>query len=463
VQLRSAGGVLAAVVGAAVTAQVVLMPHDRLAYLNPVLHAEIEAAAAVISLLVALLAFGRFRRTLLRGDLLVAAAFAVLGVANLLLSIELAAAANVQRPFAVWTPAVMRVIAGVLLAAAAWGPGVRVRRPDTAARQTLVACGAVTALVAVVVVALRRELSPAAVAAVSPGARGFHLLGGPGGVVALQSALVVAYGLAAVGFAVRRAPRDWFAASVVWAATLLAFAWIGYWLFSALYSRWIDEGDLLRVGAYVALAVGAASEIRTYQRDVGRLAVIQERGRLARELHDGLAQELVYLLGQARRLRRVQPSPEVDELLGAAERALDESRTAISAIRAPTDEPLAAALERTSRELERRLDMEIDVRLAPNVQVSDQVREAALRIVGEALANAARHGGARTATVELSEDDQLRLTVRDDGAGFDTTWSRRSGGSYGLLVMRERAEAVGARLDVRSAPGKGTEVEVILP
>jgi signal transduction histidine kinase len=189
----------------------------------------------------------------------------------------------------------------------------------------------------------------------------------------------------------------------------------------------------------------------------------EERTRIARELHDGLAQDLVDLLNQARRLHDERPGPETQRLVDTAQRALEESRAAISGLRAPADESLPAALERTACELGSRLDLDVRVSAPPTVDVDPPVRTAVTRIVGEALWNAARHGHADHAAIELCDGARRRITVRDDGCGFDPDPRRIPRGSFGLVSMRERAEGFGGLLVVRSAPGAGTEVEVALP
>ncbi len=195
-------------------------------------------------------------------------------------------------------------------------------------------------------------------------------------------------------------------------------------------------------------------------------AVIEERARIARALHDGVAQEVLHLLAQARRLRAERPGPDADLLVACAERALDESRTAISTLRAPLDEPLPAALERVGDELARRLELDVSVRAEPSVAVAPPVSEALVRIVGEALVNAARHGRAHSAEVELRGGPAGRaasLLVRDDGCGFDPDPTSLPRGAFGIVTMRERAAAVGGRLTIRSRPGAGTELQVTLP
>jgi signal transduction histidine kinase len=245
---------------------------------------------------------------------------------------------------------------------------------------------------------------------------------------------------------------------------LVALAWLNYLLISSFFVGWTSLGDAFVVVAYVLLVAGAARELRARLRARARAAVREERSRVARELHDGVAQELAHVLGQARRLAALRPEPDTERLLGAAERALAESRSAISTLRAPLDERLDRALERSAGELGRRLGLDVHVDADTTAPaVAPPVREAVVRIVGEALANAARHGDARAVTIELRGGARSRVTVRDDGCGFDPDPARIPPGAFGLLSMRERAEACGGVLTIRSASEAGTEVEVTLP
>jgi signal transduction histidine kinase len=192
------------------------------------------------------------------------------------------------------------------------------------------------------------------------------------------------------------------------------------------------------------------------------LAARHERERIARDLHDGLAHELLDALGQARRLHEQRPSADTEHLVETAQRALDLTRAAIGDLRAPCDETLPQALARTAVELGPRLALDVRVSAPSAIEVAPPVRDAVTRIVGEALFNAARHGGAHHAAIELRDGSRRRLMVRDDGRGFDPRLAPAPG-SFGLVSMRERAEAFGGMLAVRSAPGAGTEVEVALP
>ena len=99
----------------------------------------------------------------------------------------------------------------------------------------------------------------------------------------------------------------------------------------------------------------------------------------------------------------------------------------------------------------------------PDLRTSADTREALLRIVREAVSNALRHGHARSVTVRLHGPAPLHLEVADDGTGFDPADLRHLSGRFGLVSMRERAEALGGTFAVSGRPAGGTAVEVRLP
>ncbi len=465
-RLRLPGLLLGLLLGAGVTALVIGLPSLRYGPQRPALHAQIATASALVALLVALLAAGRHRRGALAADLLLALAFGVLGVVNLVTSaVQGATGASPHGPLA-WTPVSGRLVAAALLAAAAVvrGRAPGLARPRPTARLLAFASAGALAALALGLAALDPQLPRALGDGVPASGAPFGPFSGSPASVVLKAACLVLVVAAAAGFAGRsRRTPDRLAVPLAWGTVLLAFAWLNYLLVPSLYVNWFYAGDVLALAAYVVLAGGAVAEIREVQRDRARLATLAERGRVARELHDGVAQEVLYLLAQARRLRADRPGPEADRLLVAAERALDESRAAISALRAPPDEPPAAALARIGRELGRRLELDVRVEVEPGVELEPAARDALSRIVGEALANAARHGRARHATVELRGGPPRRLVVRDDGDGFDPDPARVPAGSFGLASIRERAAAIGGEARIRSAPGAGAEVEVTLP
>jgi signal transduction histidine kinase len=117
------------------------------------------------------------------------------------------------------------------------------------------------------------------------------------------------------------------------------------------------------------------------------------------------------------------------------------------------------ALEATAA----RLSVPISVSMQPGIVVEPAVQEALLRIATEAVSNAAHHSGADTIMIELTRDPRVRLRITDDGVGFEPAAVKHTlAGGFGLVSMRERAAALGAVLTIKSAPGAGTTIEVVL-
>jgi len=194
-------------------------------------------------------------------------------------------------------------------------------------------------------------------------------------------------------------------------------------------------------------------------------AVERERRRIARDIHDSLAQDLAFIAARVRALERdPTASVRLDHLAIAATRALEHSRTTISTLTRPLDEPLDAALARNATEVAARHGGHAKLRLQAGVVVPPATRESLVMILREAVANAMRHGRAGSVDVSLSQQSWLRLRVTDDGRGFDAAArAARPDAGFGLQSMEERAQALGGGLVVRSAPGAGTTIEVALP
>jgi two-component system, NarL family, sensor histidine kinase LiaS len=202
-----------------------------------------------------------------------------------------------------------------------------------------------------------------------------------------------------------------------------------------------------------------------------QLATVEERNRLARDLHDSVSQELfslTMLSAAARRVVEQNPQLAADqlgEIQESARRALEETRSMIFALRpaALGDRGLVPALRDLVASVEERQGMRLELRISGERRLPLEHEQALFRIVQEALTNVARHSGVREASVSLGyEDDHVELLVSDRGQGFDPR-ARRSPGSVGLASMAERASALGGELAVESAPGSGTAVRVRLP
>lgn len=236
---------------------------------------------------------------------------------------------------------------------------------------------------------------------------------------------------------------------------LAAVARVDYVLFPSLYSDFVHIGDAFRLGFYLCLLVGAAREVRSYW---ARAAVLEDRRRLARDLHDGLTQELSYIYAQAQRLEAHPGDREsAVRIAGAAGRALDEARQAIGALTRPADQAFAESLQQAVDDLSRRYDIRTATAIEGSVTVTPEQAEAILRITSEALRNAVRHGAATCVWVGLTTEPVV-LSVEDDGCGFHPSEVVSTG--FGLTSMRERAEGAGASYALTSAQGGGTRVRV---
>jgi signal transduction histidine kinase len=276
-------------------------------------------------------------------------------------------------------------------------------------------------------------------------------------VLAAQLVTVASYAIAAVAFT-RDAVRDgddlvgWFGA----AAVIGASAQVNYFWSQTLYPDWLSLADMLRLTFFVLLFASAVREIQSHWTAQTLAAAYSERRRLARDLHDGVVQELGYIRARAARAYASHDEPFAQEILAAADRAVDEARLSIDALTAYPSEALSATLQRAAVEVSGRYDVATRVDVGSHVSVTPARRDALVRIVREAVSNAARHGAPRGVEVTAADGE---LTVRDDGRGFDLTTSRRRG-SFGLASMSERAASVGAVLQVTSEPDCGTTVRV---
>ena len=193
-----------------------------------------------------------------------------------------------------------------------------------------------------------------------------------------------------------------------------------------------------------------------------------ERAHLARELHDELGGLLTAIKLDLARLRnKLTDRDDVKERLDNMNRSLNEGiafkRRIIEDLRpsALANLGLKVSLEALCKDMAERLDVPVDARLT-DVRLSPQADLAIYRFVQEALTNIGKHAEATSVTVTLGPSgDRAVVEVRDDGAGFDTTVPRP--GHHGLTGMRFRAETMGGRVTVTSAPGQGTLLRAEFP
>jgi signal transduction histidine kinase len=227
--------------------------------------------------------------------------------------------------------------------------------------------------------------------------------------------------------------------------------------------------------------IGIAQDITDRKRDeqvrralLKRLISIheEERARISRELHDGTGQALAALLVGLRRTQDARSLKEV-RLAIARQRelvaqALDELGRLARGLR-PTvldDLGLRAALERHTSDQAWLFGFQVifDAAGLGRRRLPRAVETALYRVAQEALANAARHADARFVRITLERDrESVRLTVTDDGCGFEVGRVLEANGRLGLHGIRERAALVGGRAEIRSRPGEGTTVKVVAP
>jgi signal transduction histidine kinase len=229
-----------------------------------------------------------------------------------------------------------------------------------------------------------------------------------------------------------------------------------------------EDEELLRLlAAHAAIALVNA---RLYERS-RELSIVEERQRIARELHDAVTQKLfsLRLTADAAATLVVRDSARAVEELGTVRRlaaeVADELRAIVVGLR-PVDlagDGLDVALRKQAELLDRVHGAAVRFSGGPVPRLTAAAEEAAYRTAQEALHNALRHGSPSTVEIRLdASGGAVRLEVVDDGRGFDPG-PAGAAGRLGLASMRDRARAAGGRLELRSSPGAGTTVRLLLP
>ena len=246
-------------------------------------------------------------------------------------------------------------------------------------------------------------------------------------------------------------------------AVFLAVSLVGTYVFSLFVFARVQqqEGEIVRRTRELAETNEA-------------LVIVQERQRIARELHDSLAQSLGYLhLGLATldtelaTGRTTQVEATLGDLRKAAREAYEEARQAIFGLRSMVSRSLGLipTLTEYLHDWSRQTRIAVDLKVGPEeaVALPPVVEVQLIRIIQEALANVRKHAGARSVLVSIERDRaSARASIRDDGVGFDPP-AIDGRDRFGIETMRERAEAVGGKLTLTSREGQGTTVEVELP
>jgi signal transduction histidine kinase len=440
-------------VGAAAIAADLAFSEGRSAYDRPGLYVAVETTAALAGFTAAYLLFFRFRQNARLDVLLIAVGLGILSLSNFFYG---ALPVAFDRSSSVVTISkASHVLGALVLVLAAFAPPRKVLRPRHTAWIVSLYALVALAMLAEAMTGLARLLPIAAgESGAEEAALVFQLL-----IVALFAAASIAY--------LRRAEEDHdpFMTWLAIAAALRTFSGVVYSFNPSLRAGLLSPGDVFRMLFYFALLAAAAGEVTRYWNAAREAAVLDERQRIARDLHDGLAQELAFIVRRAHRaVEKGFLAADARQIANAAERAVDESRRVIATLTRPLDEPLDVVLSEAVKGVADRVGATVALSLDPDVHVAPDVREALVRIAREAVTNAVRHGDARLVRVELENGDGLRLRIVDDGRGFDgnSTRRRRSGG-FGFTSMADRTRAIGATLSVTSRRGTGTAVEVELP
>jgi two-component system NarL family sensor kinase len=226
----------------------------------------------------------------------------------------------------------------------------------------------------------------------------------------------------------------------------------------------------LQLLSTVAYQVGIAVERAGLAEDAARLARAEERTRLAREIHDTLAQGLTAIaLNIESALNRLESRPDqareqLTRALSMARQNLEEARRSVLDLRTTplAGRPLADALAALGRDFNSDTGITVRVDATSDVALPLRVEAELYRIAQEALTNIRKHAHAREVRISLRQRGRvLMLSIRDDGRGFSPREAR--GGGHGLVGMRERARLIGGRLESSAQPGRGARVVARVP
>jgi signal transduction histidine kinase len=479
------------------TVLVVIVPSVQPALMNDRLDVSISSAAALIGLSVAGLAWVRYRELRELRALLQASAFAVLGSFNLLTVVVAVSQGTTTASASGPTEAgevpilggiVVRIVSTAILIAAGLA-GARRARLTPVSAQAILLGPSVVILAAMAVVGiwhpdLRHLLDPVAAERLRDNPT--QALGIAAGPLLLSLQLVIAAGyLVAAYLAFRDWQRDHVVAEAWLAAGLMiaAFSQVHAGIHPGAAAALVTTADLLRLGFYITLLLGLAASRRADVRalrwaniellqlrdaDTAR-AALQERARLAREIHDGLAQDQWYAKLKQSRLEHAGPLSEEQatlaaEVTDAIDAALAEARQSVAAMRLTDEGPLESLIGRYVEDYADRFGIralfEPDGQELPDLPARTQVE--VLRIVQEALNNVRKHADATLVRVRLEMvDTSLRVSVVDNGRGFDPRAG--DGGGFGMESMRQRAALIGAEIHVEARPQDGTRLALTVP
>jgi signal transduction histidine kinase len=425
-------------------------PSLRRPYELPELKLVLATVYMLAGVLVAVLTANRLGVEGRRYDLLLCCGFLVTSLSWLAFNIAPDIARGSAHRTELWAAMVGRTIGWGLIAAAPFAQG-RVRH-----RRTSLWTGVFWSVLVLVMVTVATHSLGVALPNLDP-KRDPTV---PASLTGALATIALLHLLAVIGFGnrFRRLGEDldyWLSLG----ASLMVFSSLHFIFTPLVNAGAVSQGDYLRLLAYGVLLVGAWRAIR--RSEFGR-AVAEERARVAREIHDGLAQYLFAVSTHAAMLEAgADPGETLPRLKEAALAAQQEARYAILALSSAAGRsPFDAALRRYVDFLTADGELAVELAIDPAIVLGPDEQIELFRIVQEGLANARKHAGATHAWVQIGERGGERfVAVRDDGSGFEP---EDGGAGQGLRNMRERAASIGGALTLRSTPGAGTALEVVL-
>ena len=244
-----------------------------------------------------------------------------------------------------------------------------------------------------------------------------------------------------------------------------------FWLTDKEGAAEFTEADQQLIELLAAHAAIALENARLFERS-RELSVVEERNRLARELHDSVAQTLFSTVLTAEAAATLidrdagRAKEQLRKLQELTRDAVQEMRSLIFELRPAELEAdgLVPTLRKHVEVVSRVYHANVEVQVTGERRLQEKVERELFRIAQEALNNALKHSQAETIRVELKMNrKRVRLTVSDDGVGFEPADARMRSKRLGLTSMQERAEAVGGSLEIESCPGEGTKIRLELP
>lgn len=215
-----------------------------------------------------------------------------------------------------------------------------------------------------------------------------------------------------------------------------------------------------------------ADEKTAYAQSAHKAAIIEERQRLARDLHDAVSQQLFALTMMSEAaVKQLGTNPEIakthiEEVATAALKAQTEMRALLLHLR-PVDlsgDPLPIGIHKLIKELKEKSPIQFDVAINDSLELSSSTEDHVFRIVQESLSNILRHANATKVKLKFTQTaHELFIHIADDGDGFDVETDSKKKTSYGLKTMQERSEEIGGTFSLKSIQNEGTYIDIRIP